>query len=793
MESPCPYPPLDQTDQQKSSTAYEECAVYPESSYLHSLVENGGVPGEPQVGKVLPPMDGLQLMATDQINTIQLDDDVPVLDDRPVLSAGQPPPELQALDFVTMADSFQPQVDALNAAPYINIELTGAYDNEELSEKPQLAAGPLSEDARASGSSTSSRAQGCSSLSLLNSQSTSTMHLGSSHGMRSSVAGSYDSRKPKIKPVDLSHLYLVNNSDSITLTQTNESVAHFSHKMISECLGDDSDSVLVPRLKALEMYKKNVKKSKDPDVLFQYAQYMLQTALTMDVSPISETDDPRKKGLCRKLSPTESLKEQFLKEAKVYLTKLSVKGYKDAQYLLADAYSSGAFGKVNHKDAFILFQSSAKHGHVEAAYRTAVCFEKGLGTTRDSRKCIEFLKFAASKNHPAAMFKLGLYSFHGRMGLPNDVNTKQNGIKWLSRAAARATELTCAAPYELAQIYENGFLDIIIPDESYATELYLQAAALGHVPSTTKLGKLYEQGNEIVPQDTSLSVHYYTDAAMKGDPEAMLGLCAWYLIGAQPAFDRDDREAFQWALKAAKKGYGKAQYTVGYFHENGKGCKKDIDMAYKWYECAADNDDPRALRKLASRKDKKKRNSTVFNFSFLKPDDFESKLQRMDVGDYSPLCLDFQGTLARTNAASRSRHGINTSCSYDVINVITDDQSLGMEMDDNGAQCPAQQRCLTPISRQTSSFLSEVSPYQSSNNPMAPNYVAENQPVELRPVATGQTSNSSTSCAPREKDQEMLPSNIPGERWHASAAPEGTSFNNVAPKKVTDRNGCVIT
>ena len=74
------------------------------------------------------------------------------------------------------------------------------------------------------------------------------------------------------------------------------------------------------------------------------------------------------------------------------MKRLSDKGYVEAQYLLADAYSSGALDKIDNKEAFILFQSAAKHGHVESAFRTSFCYEEGLGTGRDSRKAVEFLK-----------------------------------------------------------------------------------------------------------------------------------------------------------------------------------------------------------------------------------------------------------------------------------------------------------------------------------------------------------------------------------------------------------------
>ncbi|CAD1780635.1 similar to Saccharomyces cerevisiae YER096W SHC1 Sporulation-specific activator of Chs3p (chitin synthase III), required for the synthesis of the chitosan layer of ascospores [Maudiozyma barnettii] len=406
-------------------------------------------------------------------------------------------------------------------------------------------------------------------------------------------------RQQRTRSVDLSHMYMLNNSNDTQLTSTNESVADISHQMITRYLGTDNNTSLMPRLKTIEMYRENVKKSKDPKLLFEYAQYMLQTALTIDTnSSIGVTKDTTN-NLSEKDVSSEDLKKQFLKDAQHYLKKLSSKGYSDAQYLLGDAYSSGAFGKVSNKESFILFQAAAKHGHIESAYRTAHCYEEGLGTTRDARKALNFLKFAASRNHPSAMFKLGLYSFNGRMGLPNDVNTKQNGIKWLSRASARANELTNAAPYELANIYEHGFLDLIIPDEKYAMELYIQASALGHIPSATLLGQVYETGNSVIEQDVSLSVHYYTQAAVQGnDPVAMLGLCAWYLLGAEPAFKRDETEAFQWVSKAANLGLPKAQFTLGYFYENGKGCEQDEEAAGKWYTKAAKNNDQRAIRKV---------------------------------------------------------------------------------------------------------------------------------------------------------------------------------------------------
>lgn len=389
------------------------------------------------------------------------------------------------------------------------------------------------------------------------------------------------------KSIDLSHLYLLDRNESTHFTLTNESLSDVSQNLIRQYLGENSSSQLLPRMKTIEMYRKNVKKSNDPKVLFQYAQYMLQTALTIDTASDTANEEEAQ------------LKKQFLKEAIHYLKKLSDKGYTDAQYLLGDAYSSGALGKVENREAFNLFQIAAKHGHIESAYRTSYCYEEGLGVSRDSRRAIEFLKFAASKNHPASMYKLGIYSFYSRMGLPDNINVKKNGIQWLTRAVTKANELTNGAPYELAKIQENGFLDIVIPDRKYAMELYIQAASLGHIKSSAILGKAYEIGDDFIPQDPDLSIHYYTQAALGGDAESMLSLCAWYLVGNPPNLEKDEKEAFQWALRAANLNLAKAQFAIGNFYEKGLGCNKDIELAKIWYKKAAENNDERANTKLS--------------------------------------------------------------------------------------------------------------------------------------------------------------------------------------------------
>ncbi|RKP29695.1 HCP-like protein, partial [Metschnikowia bicuspidata] len=336
--------------------------------------------------------------------------------------------------------------------------------------------------------------------------------------------------------------------------------------LVKQHLGTNSTN-LKSRLEASEQYRKNAKRSNDPKVLFHYAQFMLQMALELkELEPKQQESKPPKfhsrslsdSSTSSRRQPSLSLSNftdnqiqmtMFLKEAQHYLKRLSDKGYVEAQYLLGDAWSSGAFGKVDDERAFGLFLLSAKHGHTESAFRVAHCYEEGLGTGRDARKCIELLKKAASEKHPAAMYKLGVYHFYAKMGIADTMTNKKMAINWLERASSVATELTAAAPYELGKIYYEGYKDIVIRDREYAVRLFTKAAALNHVEAAAKLGEHYEEGVDGLPSE-HLSINYYTQAALLGHPGAMLALGAWYLCGAE-SLEVNEEEALLWIEKSS--------------------------------------------------------------------------------------------------------------------------------------------------------------------------------------------------------------------------------------------------
>ncbi|KAF7915760.1 hypothetical protein EAE99_010011 [Botrytis elliptica] len=361
-----------------------------------------------------------------------------------------------------------------------------------------------------------------------------------------------------------------------------------------------SNASLLSAQKTLEMYRQNAKKSSSSEIQYSFAIFLIQAAQEAGLNV--EEDTPRKASPkpgrnSPYIESEPATPQNLLREAKSILQKLADRGYPFAQYYLADGFSSGLFnkGKPDHSTAFSLFVSASKHGHAESGYRAALCYEFGWGCRADAAKAVQFYRAAAAKNHPGAMTRLGRACLSGDLGF----DRYKEGLKWLKRATESADAQYNSAPYHLGVLYENGYGEDLFKDEAYAAELFTQAAELGNADASFKLGQAYEHGKLSCPRDPALSVHFYNGSAEAGNPEAMMALCAWYLIGAEPVLEKDENEAYEWARRAADMGLLKAEYAIGYFTEMGIGCRRDPLEANVWYVKAAESGDERAKHRLA--------------------------------------------------------------------------------------------------------------------------------------------------------------------------------------------------
>jgi TPR repeat protein len=336
---------------------------------------------------------------------------------------------------------------------------------------------------------------------------------------------------------------------------------NFDNSQLRTAVG--SNASLLSTAKTLEMYRMNAKKTTDPSIQYAFAIFLISAAreagLNLNEPATSSSGKVSGPGTARDLegpyvekldSPSTAL--DLLREARQLLSKLADRSYPFAQYYLADGYASGLFnkGKEDYDRAFPLFVAASKHGHAESGYRAALCYEFGWGCRKDPAKAVQFYRQSASKNHPGAMTRLGRACLNHDLGL----NKYREGITWLKRATEAADAQYNAAPYYLGLLYETGYGDDIFLDETYAAQLFTQAADLGHAEASYRLGDAYEHGKLSCPRDPALSVHFYTGAAQQGHPAAMMALCAWYMVGAEPVLEKDENEAYEWARRAAECG-----------------------------------------------------------------------------------------------------------------------------------------------------------------------------------------------------------------------------------------------
>lgn len=300
-----------------------------------------------------------------------------------------------------------------------------------------------------------------------------------------------------------------------------------------------NNASLLSHKQTFEMYLANVKKTNDPEAQYSFAVFMVESVQEM-------SENPEK-------NPEAIPPSDLVRDAKAILQRLADRSYPYSQYYLADGLASGLFnkGKSDYDKAFPLFVAASKHGHAEAGYRAALCHEFGWGCSKNGGKAAQFYRQAASKNHPGAMTRLGCACLQGEMGL---TKRYREGITWLKRGAEAADAQYNSGPYELGVLHETGYGDDVFKDETYTAQLFTRAAELGHAEANYRMGDAYEHGKLQCPRDPALSVHFYTGAAQQGHPIAMMALCAWFLVGAEPVLEKDETEAFEWAQRAGELG-----------------------------------------------------------------------------------------------------------------------------------------------------------------------------------------------------------------------------------------------
>ncbi len=174
-------------------------------------------------------------------------------------------------------------------------------------------------------------------------------------------------------------------------------------------------------------------------------------------------------------------------EAIVWLKKAAEAGYLKAQTDLGGLYFGGGVVKEDWDEAYRWFSMAAAQGNVAAHHFLAIILAKGTKTMKaDAEAAFTHWKFAADDKIPDAMHVVG----HAWV---RDANHVQEGISYLAHAAeAGVGDAAC----ELGYLYASGS-ELIAQDESKALHWFSRAAGLGDARALYVMGCCYQSGEGV--------------------------------------------------------------------------------------------------------------------------------------------------------------------------------------------------------------------------------------------------------------------------------------------------------
>lgn len=169
-------------------------------------------------------------------------------------------------------------------------------------------------------------------------------------------------------------------------------------------------------------------------------------------------------------------------------------------------------------------------------------------------------------------------------------------MRWMKQAAEQAGPLAAdadmrgKAALQVGNWYQAGLGEPKSPKQ--ASGWWQRSAKLGNPDASYRLGMECRQQHKGKLANECLD--WFEQAAKRDHASAQLILGQWYAGQAG-----SDEEAVKWLEKAAEQGNRDAQYQLGLRYEQGQGVSKRSDVAQRWFERAAAQQQPDALLILA--------------------------------------------------------------------------------------------------------------------------------------------------------------------------------------------------
>ena len=241
--------------------------------------------------------------------------------------------------------------------------------------------------------------------------------------------------------------------------------------------------------------------------------------------------------------------------------------------------------------SFPLFKQLAENEYNIAVFSyLGISYYWGWGTEKDEKKAFHWFKKAAENGEPVAQYELSVFYSNGEV-VERD---EKKAMEWLQKSAENGNE---RAMYIYAQNLETGN-NLVKKDEKAAMAYYEKLSSKGHTPAKVRLARMLWSDRKDIG-DYKRAYALFSEAADTGDLEAVEYLGKSHYYGH--AVPIDYGKALDYFKKAAPE-QPDARYFLGWMHEFGQGCKKDIRAAIEWYsKCSGIRDADQRVKVLQNK------------------------------------------------------------------------------------------------------------------------------------------------------------------------------------------------
>ncbi|HEH9404319.1 TPA: sel1 repeat family protein [Aeromonas bestiarum] len=167
-----------------------------------------------------------------------------------------------------------------------------------------------------------------------------------------------------------------------------------------------------------------------------------------------------------------------------------------------------------------------------------------------------------------------------------------NAMHWMQQAAEQSgplaadQQIRASAAWQVGDWYQAGLGEPKNP--ALANQWWQRSARLGNTHASYRLGLMCQEQHQGKLVNECLD--WFEQAAKREHAESQLVLARWY--SKQPGADAD---AIKWLERAAELGNRDAQFLLGERYAQGKGVAKRPDLAQRWNDKAAAQQQPDAL------------------------------------------------------------------------------------------------------------------------------------------------------------------------------------------------------